>query len=93
MNPTDPTPEFEICPGCSQRTASEFFRTVNARRLCYVCAVREEEQEESIKEYIEDQRIHGGMGWLWKFIATIAVLTILGMIVRYFLISLLSKAL
>jgi hypothetical protein len=40
-----------------------------------------------MRAYIEDRRLHGGLGWLWKSIACTAGTMIAGFIVRYLIIS------
>lgn len=84
------SPDFEKCPSCSERTASEYFRTVKDKRLCFLCAQRAEESDASFRAHIEDQR-HHGLGWLWKSIACTAGVTIVALIVRYFIISYLRQ--
>jgi hypothetical protein len=91
MNATESPTTYEICPSCSQRTASEYFRTVKKTRICNLCAQRADDSDASVRAQIEDHRYHGGLGWLWKFIAGVAAATIAGMVVRYFLISFLRR--
>jgi hypothetical protein len=64
---------FEICPECTQRTASHFFRTVRKRRLCNLCAHRAEEAAVSLTARTKDANVHGGLGWLWEHIGLTAL--------------------
>jgi Zn ribbon nucleic-acid-binding protein len=57
------------CPKCGQQTASQFFRTVGKKQLCVLCAQRSGEADKALKDAIEDHKLHGGYGWLWKHIA------------------------
>jgi hypothetical protein len=86
--PESPNP-FEICSSCGQRTAAQFFRTVNKVKLCVLCAQRADDAEASLRGLVEDHRLHGGMGWLWKHIAYVAYVTIGWIIVRFLFKSLL----
>jgi hypothetical protein len=79
MSSPESTNGFEVCPGCSQRTASDFFRTVKKKRLCCLCAQRSEADDASIRAHIEDQRVHGGLGWLWKSMAATAARALFNM--------------
>jgi sarcosine oxidase delta subunit len=61
--------ETIACPKCGQQTAPQFFRTVGKKQLCVLCAQRSDEADKAFKELIEDRKLHGGYGWLWKHIA------------------------
>lgn len=79
---SEPIAEFEICPCCSQKTASAFFRTVDKTRVCCLCADRAEESKAAVLAHIEDRRIHGGIGWLWKPLAVTVGAMLLGILLR-----------
>ena len=65
--------ETTACPKCGQETAPQFFRQVGRKRLCVLCAQRSDEADKALKEAIEDDKLHGGYGWLWKHIAWVVV--------------------
>jgi hypothetical protein len=90
MNSPDSTTGFETCPECSQRTASDFFRTVGETRLCFLCAQRAAESDASLRAQIQDRRYHG-LGWLWKSIACTAAITVALLILRYLIISYVAR--
>lgn len=60
------------CPKCGQQTAPQFFKTVGKKQLCVLCAQRSDEANKALKESVEDSKLHGGYGWLWKHIAAVA---------------------
>ena len=80
-------PALEICPNCGQKTASEFFRMVKKRRICALCADRAMKADAAAKADIEDHRLHGGLGWLWKHIAYTAYASVGGLVLRYLIRS------
>ena len=59
------------CPNCGQQTAPQFFRKLGAKELCVLCVQRGQEANKALKEAIEDDKLHGGYGWLWKHIASV----------------------
>jgi hypothetical protein len=81
-NPATDTVTFEICPLCSQRTASHLFRDWKNVRCCFICAQRSAKDDEDEKALIIDQRYHG-MG-IRKHIITVAILALLGLFLRFF---------
>jgi hypothetical protein len=87
MSSSQSAPALEICENCAQKTASEFFRTVKKRRICALCADRAMKAEAAVKADIEDHRINGGMGWLWKHIAYTAYASVGGLVLRYLIKS------
>jgi hypothetical protein len=64
--------EIIACPKCGQPTAVQFFRKVGEKQLCVLCAQRSDEADKALKESMEDRKLHGGFGWLWKHIAWVA---------------------
>jgi len=68
MNTPETQVTFEVCAGCSERTASHFFRVVKKRRLCNLCAHRAGEAAAALTARTRDANLHGGLGWLWKHI-------------------------
>lgn len=76
MTISDPPSSIEVCPSCEQGTASHLFRTVNTKRLCLLCAKRAEDSVVSVRALAEDQRVHGGTGWLWKHVGWVAFLAV-----------------
>ena len=66
---TEPQVTFEICPECTQRTASHFFRPVGKRRLCNLCAHRVDQGAAALTARTKDANIHEGLGWLWEHVA------------------------
>jgi hypothetical protein len=89
MSSPQSTSTLESCPSCGQKTAGEFFRTVNKRLICVLCADRTTKAEAAAKADIEDHRLHGGLGWLWKHIAYVAYASVGGLVARYLIRSLL----
>lgn len=87
MSSPESASTFEICPNCEQKTAAEFFRTVRKRRLCVLCADRATKADAAAKADIDDHRLHGGLGWLWKHIAYTAYASVGGLVLRYLLRS------
>ena len=73
--------ETTACPKCGQQTAPQFFRTVGKKQLCVLCAQRSEEADKALRDSIEDRKLHGGFGWLWKHIAWVVA----GVIAYWFL--------
>jgi Zn ribbon nucleic-acid-binding protein len=61
--------EVRACPQCGQQTAPQFFRNVGTKQLCVLCAQRNAEADKALRDATEDQKIHGGYGWLWRHIA------------------------
>ena len=43
--------------------------------------------EADVKADIEDHRLHGGLGWLWKHIAYTAYASVGGLVLRYLIKS------
>ena len=78
---------LEICANCAQETASAFFKTVQKRRICALCADRATKTEAAVKADMEDHRLHGGLGWLWKHIAYVAYASVGGIVLRYLIKS------
>lgn len=77
------TEEFQICPCCSQKTAATFFRTVDDRRICCLCADRAEESKASVLAYVEDRRIHGfKVRSLWKPFLVLVGAMLAGILLR-----------
>lgn len=85
MGSPEAAPALEICPLCAQKTAGEFFRTVNKRRICVLCADRTSKANAAAQAAIEDHRLHGGLGWLWKHVAYTAYASVGGLVLRYFI--------
>jgi hypothetical protein len=83
MSSPESAPAFEICPNCAQKTSAEFFRTVKKRRVCVLCADRATKADAAAQADIEDHRLHGGLGWLWKHIAYTAYASVGGLVLRY----------
>lgn len=73
------------CPGCGQQTAPQFFKTVGKKQLCVLCAQRSEEADKALKDSVEDSKLHGGYGWLWKHIITVAAAVIAYLFFRTFI--------
>ena len=63
------------CPKCGQQTAPQFFKTVGKQQLCVLCAQRSDETDKALKDAIDDSKLHGSYGWLWKHIAAVAAAT------------------
>jgi hypothetical protein len=76
-------PTFEICPRCSQRTASQFFRTIQKTRVCIPCAQRAADLKATLDAQLKDYRENGGLGWLWKHIGYVAYATVGGVAFRF----------
>ena len=91
MNPPIPTPSFEVCPACSQPTAAQFFRSVGKQRLCVLCAKRADRAEVDSRAQIEDHRLHGGAGWLWRHIAYTVYATVGGLALRLIILHFLRS--
>jgi hypothetical protein len=91
MNSVETPPDLEICPGCSQPTAPEFFRSVGTTRLCALCTRRAGKEAQSREARALDARYHGGLGWLWKHIGLVACSTIGVVIFRLVLLHVLKK--
>jgi hypothetical protein len=87
MSSSQSAPALETCANCAQKTASAFFTTVKKRRLCVLCADRAMKAEAAVKADIEDHRLHGGLGWLWKHIAYTAYASVGGLVLRYLIKS------
>jgi hypothetical protein len=87
MSASQSPPALEICANCAQETASAFFRTVKKRRICALCADRAMKTEAAVKADVEDHRLNGGLGWLWKHIAYIAYVSVGGIVLRYLIKS------
>ena len=87
MSSPESAPTFEICPNCAQKTATEFFKTVKKRRVCVLCADRATKADTAAKADIEDYRLHGGLGWLWKHVAYTAYASVGGLVLRYLIRS------
>lgn len=73
------------CPKCGQQTAPQFFKTVGKQQLCVLCAQRSDEADKALKDSIEDSKLHGGYGWLWKHIAAVAAATLAYLYFRTFI--------
>ena len=91
MTPPQVPASFEVCPSCSQRTASQFFRVVRKTRLCLLCAQRAEKGDACVRAQIEDRRLHGGSGWLWQHILYVVYATIGGTLLRLGILHLLHS--
>jgi hypothetical protein len=87
MSPCESAPALEICANCGQKTASAFIRTVRKRRICALCADRARQAEAEAKADIDDHRLHGGLGWLWKHVAYTAYVSVGGLVLRYLIKS------
>lgn len=87
MSSSQAKPALEICADCSQETASAFLTTIKKRRICALCADRALKTEAAVKADIEDHRLHGGLGWLWKHIAFTAYASVGGIVLRYLIKS------
>ena len=87
MNSLQSAPTLEACPNCGQRTAAEFFRTIKKRRICVLCADRTAKADADAQADVEDHRLHGGLGWLWKHIAYVAYASVGSLVVRYLIRS------
>lgn len=83
MSSSQSEPELEICANCGQKTASAFVKTVKKRRICALCAARALKTEAAAKADLEDHRLNGGLGWLWKHIAYTAYVSVGGLALRY----------
>ena len=83
---------FEICPVCSQRTASHLFRKYKKSRLCFLCAQRAEQTEQEEHAYVLDRRVHGGLvSNVMRHLLWVAVFTILSVFGRGILVHFLVK--
>ena len=91
LNSANIMSETIACPKCGQQTAPQFFRKVGRQQLCVLCAQRTEQAEKSIKETIEDRKLHGGYGWLWKHIALVIVCFFAYLVFRGFIGGLLRS--
>jgi hypothetical protein len=87
MSSSQSEPALEICANCGQQTAPQFFRKVGAKQICVLCAQRSAESDKALKEAIEDDKLHGGYGWLWKHIAYTAYASVGGLVLRYLIKS------
>ena len=87
MSSSQSAPVLETCATCGQKTATAFVRTVKKRRICALCADRAIKADADVKADIEDHRLHGGLGWLWKHIAYTAYVSVGGMVLRYLIKS------
>ena len=87
MSPSESAAALETCPNCGQKTARAFIRTLKKRRICALCADRSMQAEAEAKADIEDHRLHGGLGWLWKHIAYTAYVSVGGLVLRYLIKS------
>jgi hypothetical protein len=88
MNSIESPVAFEICPACSQSTASSFFRNVGAIRMCALCAQRAGKEVQAREARALDARYHGGLGWLWRHIGWVAFSTFAVIAIRILLRSL-----
>ena len=87
MSSPESAPALEVCPNCGQKTAAAFFTTTGKRRICVLCADRARKTDADVKADIEDHRLHGGHGWLWKHIAYTAYASVGGLVLRYLIRS------
>jgi hypothetical protein len=83
MSSLQSAPPFENCSHCGQKTATEFLQTAGKRRICVLCADREKKANAAVKADIEDHRLNGGLGWLWKHIAYTAYVSVGAIVLRY----------
>lgn len=87
MSSPESSPALQVCPDCGQKTATEFFRTVKKRKVCVLCAERTRKAEAATKADLDDHKLHGGLGWLWKHIAYTAYVSVGGLVIRYLIRS------
>jgi hypothetical protein len=79
------------CPKCGQQTAPQFFRTVGKKQLCVLCAQRSDEADHAFRDAIEDHKLHGGYGWLWKHIAWVITVFVGYLFLRGFIAGLIRS--
>ncbi len=91
MTVSDPPAALEVCPTCGQGTAAHLFRIVDKKSLCLLCAKRTEDSVASLRAHVEDQRVHGGLGWLWKHFAYTAFAAVGYSIVKHLILHFLTK--